>query len=143
MPITTFPKLQIEDGFYKARLSFGKVWLRCKTRSHELSLLAAQSFLLILFMDLENFKTSLSEIHPPLGISVLLQSLWFDAKGNWSGAHNLVDELEETKAYWVHAYLHRKEGDVSNANYWYRRAGKTMPSYSLQKEWEEIVSALL
>jgi hypothetical protein len=106
--------------------------------------LTGHRFLLILYsMDLENFKFSLSGVHPPLGISVLLQSLWQDAKGNWPAAHELVDELEETKAYWVHAYLHRKEGDISNANYWYRKAGKTMPTYSLQEEWEEIVSALL
>jgi hypothetical protein len=92
---------------------------------------------------IENFKTSLSSSQPPQDASVLLQSLWYDAKGDWHAAHHLVDELEEPKAYWVHAYLHRKEGDASNANYWYRRAGKKMPDYSLQKEWEEIVAALL
>ncbi len=94
-------------------------------------------------MNLEDFKSSLSETKPPQNISILLQSLWFDAKGNWHSAHHLVDELEESKAYWVHAYLHRKEGDASNANYWYRRAQKQMPSYSLQEEWDEIISALL
>ena len=94
-------------------------------------------------MNLENFKSSLSETHPPQNVSVLLQALWQDAKGDWRAAHDSVDELEEPKAYWVHAYLHRKEGDVSNANYWYRRANKNMPDYSLQKEWEEIVTALL
>jgi hypothetical protein len=94
-------------------------------------------------MLLENFKSSLSFSKPPENVSVLLQALWYDAKGDWHSAHQLVDSLEEPKAYWVHAYLHRKEGDVSNANYWYRKAGKKMPDHSLQKEWEEIVSALL
>jgi hypothetical protein len=94
-------------------------------------------------MTIQEFKTSLSSSRPPPGVSVLLRALWFDAKGDWSAAHDLVDELEESKAYWVHAYLHRKEGDASNANYWYRRTGKKIPDYSLQKEWEEIVTALL
>jgi hypothetical protein len=92
---------------------------------------------------IENFKSSLSSSQPSQGVSILLQALWHDAKGDWQAAHDLVDGLEESKAYWVHAYLHRKEGDASNANYWYRRAGKKMPEYSLQKEWEEIVTALL
>ena len=94
-------------------------------------------------MNLESFKSSLSQAQPPKDVSILLQSLWLDAKGDWHAAHHLIDELEESKAYWVHAYLHRKEGDSSNANYWYRRAQKQMPSYSLQKEWDEIVSTLL
>ncbi len=94
-------------------------------------------------MNLESFKLSLSAAQPPEAISVLLKSLWLDAKGDWHAAHHLVDELEEPKAYWVHAYLHRKEGDLSNANYWYRKAGKSMPDFSLEKEWDKIVSVLL
>jgi len=94
-------------------------------------------------MTIENFKSSLVQTHPPKGLSILLESLWLDAKGNWHAAHDLIDALEEMKAYHVHAYLHRKEGDLSNANYWYRRAGKPMPSYSLEKEWEELVDGLL
>ncbi|HVM87804.1 MAG TPA: hypothetical protein VMT76_06415 [Puia sp.] len=94
-------------------------------------------------MTIENFKTSLSANQPPPGVSILLQSLWLDAKGNWHTAHELINDMEEQSAYWVHAYLHRKEGDLGNAKYWYTRAGKTMPSYALQKEWEEIVCALL
>ena len=105
--------------------------------------ICSQLLINFILMDLENFKASLSETFPPKNISVLLKSLWLDAKGDWHGAHHLVDDLEESKAYWVHAYLHRKEGDASNANYWYRRAGKQMPQYSLQQEWDEIVSALL
>jgi hypothetical protein len=94
-------------------------------------------------MNIESFKSSLSATQPPEGISVLMQSLWLDAKGDWHSAHDLIDELEESKAYWVHAYLHRKEGDLSNANYWYRRAGRKMPSYPLQQEWKEITTALV
>jgi hypothetical protein len=97
----------------------------------------------ILKMTIENFKSSLSQKHAPTGISVLLESLWLDAKGDWHAAHELIDGLEEMKAYNVHAYLHRKEGDISNANYWYRRAGKQMPAYSLEKEWEALVEELL
>ena len=92
---------------------------------------------------LEEFKASLSSSHPPQDVSVLLQALWLDAKGNWDEAHHLIDHLEEAKACWVHAYLHRKEGDASNASYWYRKAGKKMPEYSLREEWDEITAALL
>jgi len=94
-------------------------------------------------MTIEYFKSSLSSSKPPENISILLQSLWYDAKGDWHTAHSLIDELEEPKAYLVHAYLHRKEGDLANANYWYRRAGKPMPQYSLEKEWSEILSTLM
>jgi hypothetical protein len=93
--------------------------------------------------NIEKFKASLSSLHPPQDASVLLQAIWLDAKGDWHAAHDLVDELGEAKAYWVHAYLHRKEGDLSNANYWYGRAGKQTPAYSLQQEWDEIISTLL
>jgi len=94
-------------------------------------------------MNLVDFKNSLTLTQPPEGISIPLQALWQDAKGYWAAAHDLVNELDLPKASWVHAYLHRKEGDISNAGYWYRRAGKKMPDYSLQKEWEEITLALL
>jgi hypothetical protein len=92
---------------------------------------------------IENFKSSLSGTQPPGNLSVYLKALWYDAKGNWDTAHHMIDNLEDLKAYWVHAYLHRKEGDLWNAEYWYKKAGELMPDYSLQKEWEEIVSALL
>lgn len=94
-------------------------------------------------MTIQEFKSSLSSSHPPESAPILLKALWHDAKGDWHTAHNLVNDVEEAKAYWVHAYLHRKEGDASNAGYWYHRAGKKMPDYPLQKEWEEIVGALL
>ena len=94
-------------------------------------------------MQFDIFFQSISATVPPAGCSVYLQAMWYDAKGNWSGAHALVDHLHDTTAYWVHAYLHRKEGDIGNADYWYRRAGKTRPLVSLEQEWKTIVRALL
>lgn len=79
----------------------------------------------------------------PSGLSVILQSLWYDAKDDWHKAHTLVDHLSDTNSCWVHAYLHRKEGDLGNADYWYKLAGKARPSVSLNKEWEAIVKELL
>ena len=89
------------------------------------------------------FRESLAHENPPADLSVYLQSLWYDAKNEWNKAHSLVDSLEDKTACWVHAYLHRKEGDKWNANYWYTKAGKTMPADSLTKEWEHISEALL
>jgi len=72
-----------------------------------------------------------------------LQALWYDAKGDWNKAHSLIDSLDDVNSCWVHAYLHRKEGDVSNADYWYRRAGKTKPGVSLSEEWKNLSSEFL
>jgi len=94
-------------------------------------------------MTLENFKESLSESTPPQNTSDYLKSLWFDANGNWDKAHKLISDINDKNASWVHAYLHRKEGDISNADYWYSRAGKPRPSTPLDNEWEQIVSASL
>lgn len=76
-------------------------------------------------------------------LSLELKSLWHDAKGDWEKAHTLVQDSNTTESAWVHAYLHRKEGDTSNALYWYRRAGKPEFKGTLEQEWEEIVTALL
>lgn len=76
-------------------------------------------------------------------MNAYLQSLWYDAKNDWQKAHSIIQDIEDKPAAWIHAYLHRKEGDKGNAGYWYNLAGKPMPAYSLEKEWEEIVSALL
>ena len=70
-------------------------------------------------------------------------SLWHDAKGNWNKAHELIQDLETKEAARIHAYLHRKEGDRSNASYWYHRANATMPAYSLEQEWGELVKEFL
>ncbi len=94
-------------------------------------------------MNLISFKQTLTENKPPENISKCLSALWQEKKGNWDKAHNIVQDLEDKDAAWIHAYLHRKEGDIGNADYWYRRAGKKRPDVSLEKEWEEIVIAFL
>ena len=94
-------------------------------------------------MTLDEFKISLAEATPPTGLSQLLQALWEDAKGNWDKAHKIAQSVADSNGAWVHAYLHRKEGDLSNALYWYSCAGRTKPNQSLREEWEEIVFALL
>ena len=93
-------------------------------------------------MNFADFKLSLKNNNPPDNISVYLKSLWFDAKGDWNKAHELADSIQDKNAYWIHAYLHRKEGDKSNANYWYNEAGKKIPDYSLENEWNEIAEIL-
>lgn len=94
-------------------------------------------------MEMEQFVSSLNQQDPPIAISVYLQALWYDGKGDWHKAHNIIQDIDDKKAAWVHAYLHRKEGDVGNARYWYTCAGKTFPSLSLQQEWENITEAFL
>jgi hypothetical protein len=91
----------------------------------------------------EAFEQSLKNTAPAKNSTVYLQAMWYDANNDWSKAHALVDSLDDAAACWVHAYLHRKEGDMANAGYWYRRAGKNIPSINLQEEWEAIVKALL
>ncbi len=94
-------------------------------------------------MDFSAFKSSLSAGEMPSTLSVLLQALWQDGRGNWEAAHNLVQDLSGKQAAWIHAYLHRKEGDTGNADYWYRKAGKVRPQVSLGQEWEDLIHALL
>jgi len=94
-------------------------------------------------MNLSSFKEILLENNLPQNISVYLKALWYDAKGDWETAHKMIQDIEDKNASWIHAYLHRKEGDISNAEYWYRRAGKKLPSITLPKEWEEIVLQML
>ena len=94
-------------------------------------------------MTISLFKDTLSQTEPPENISVYLKALWYDAKDNWIKAHTLIQDEEDKNASWIHAYLHRKEEDISNADYWYRRAGKIRPSASLEEEWEEIAYALI
>jgi len=94
-------------------------------------------------MNYSEFRNSLSEETPPEGLSDLLLALWNEGKGDWEKAHNIVQDIHSSDASWIHAYLHRKEGDQGNAAYWYQRAGKTMPKVSLEKEWEEIVKEIL
>ena len=88
--------------------------------------------------ELIKFKDSLLETQVPAGLSVLLQALWYDAKGDWKTAHDLIDQLPDKDAAHLHAYLHRKEGDNWNADYWYTRAGEKRPNLSLEEEWEML-----
>jgi len=74
----------------------------------------------------------------PAGLPLHVQALWYDKKGNWKKAHDLIDHLGDRASAHVHAYLHRKEGDLWNAGYWYNRAGHQMPDVSLEKEWMQL-----
>src|SRR3954466_4572251 len=89
------------------------------------------------------FKASLSGAAPALGFDAPLAALWWAGKGNWDQAHKIAQDADDTNSAWVHAYLHRVEGDLGNAGYWYRRAGQPVAKDSLETEWERIVSALL
>jgi len=86
---------------------------------------------------------SLKMIMPPPGLKPPLEALWWDAKGDWSRAHGLVDALETKEGMAVHAYLHRKEGEQWNADYWYRRAGEQYRRTTLEEEWNALVAGLL
>jgi hypothetical protein len=88
-------------------------------------------------------RASLSGAAPAPGLDAPLAALWWAAKGGWDEAHKIVQDEDDRNSAWVHAYLHRVEGDLGNAGYWYRRAGKTAASGSLDTEWEAIASALL
>lgn len=89
------------------------------------------------------FKASLAESAPPLGLALPLQALWYAAKGDWDRAHGLAQTHDDEGGAWVHAYLHRREGDADNARYWYRRAGRPFSTAPHAKEWVEIARALL
>ena len=94
-------------------------------------------------MTLNDFNNSLQAPAPPTGLSLALQGLWHDAKGDWNAAHNCAQDQDDAEGAWVHAYLHRKEGDLGNAGYWYRRASQPIATDSLDAEWTRIASALL
>lgn len=94
-------------------------------------------------MNAEEFRVSVADEKPPHGLPVPLEALWWDAKGDWTRSHALVDELETKDGMAVHAYLHRKEGQLSNADYWYRRAGREFQRPTLETEWDALVEALV
>jgi hypothetical protein len=94
-------------------------------------------------MTLEEFRESLSCPEAPSGLDFALIGLWWDAKGDWDKAHESAQQDEGPAGSWVHAYLHRKEGDASNADYWYRRAGRLPSKVKFAAEWVEIATALL
>nr|WP_294873621.1 hypothetical protein [uncultured Pedobacter sp.] len=94
-------------------------------------------------IEIKYFKDSLSSGEIPSGLPAHLQALWHEGKGDWKTAHDLIDHLSDKQSAHVHAYLHRKEGDVWNADYWYNRAGQSRPNVTLEKEWEDLVSLYL
>ena len=94
-------------------------------------------------MNSDEFRASVAKEAPRTGLPAPLAALWWDAKGDWSRAHALVDELESLDGMAVHAYLHRKEGSASNANYWYERAGRGFYRSALDAEWAALVEGLL
>lgn len=94
-------------------------------------------------MKLQEFRNSLPGAQPPQDLGFALVGLWWDAKGDWEKAHESAQQDEGPSGAWVHAYLHRKEGDSSNAGYWYERAGKSPARSSFEEEWTEIAAALL
>jgi hypothetical protein len=89
------------------------------------------------------FEMSLRGDSPPRGISPLLLALWHDRRGQWDAAHQVAQDVDDPDGAWVHAYLHRKEGDATNAAYWYRRAKRPIASGPLDAEWAVIVAALI
>lgn len=93
-------------------------------------------------MTFEDFKNSLTQTNPP-AVSDLLKALWFEGKGDWESAHNIAQDIHNHDGSWIHAYLHRVEGDLGNASYWYSRANRKMPASSLKDEWGAIVKELL
>jgi len=92
---------------------------------------------------LSELKKTLDAPAPPASLAPLAQALWHDARGDWDTAHRIAQDVGDAEGAWVHAYLHRKEGDTGNAAYWYRRAGRPVPRISLDEEWEQIAAALL
>ncbi|MBS1788566.1 MAG: hypothetical protein JST85_12630 [Acidobacteria bacterium] len=95
-------------------------------------------------MTIEAFEASLTGAAPPVGLSAYLHALWHDGAGDWDQAHKIVQDIETEQASAIHAYLHRKEGDESNARYWYGRAGRSFPvGKTLDDEWKALVSEFL
>jgi hypothetical protein len=92
---------------------------------------------------LSEFKDSAKGAAPPAGLPPGLLALWHDAHGDWGRAHEVAQEMDGADGARIHAYLHRKEGDISNAGYWYRRAGLPAATGSLEAEWTVIVTAIL
>jgi hypothetical protein len=91
---------------------------------------------------LEEFRSSLSRNEPPEDFTPQAEALWYAGKGHWEKAHMIVQDQEDPLSYRIHAFLHRREGDHSNARYWYDKAGSNMPEKLTDLEWEDIVSSI-
>jgi hypothetical protein len=94
-------------------------------------------------MTVDEFAATLQASAPPAGVAPALLALWHDARGDWNTAHQIAQDVPDPDGAWVHAYLHRKEGDPGNAAYWYRRAGQPAARGTLEAEWRQIAAALL
>src|SRR5215207_4780344 len=94
-------------------------------------------------MTVDDFKRTVCDGAPPENIPLPLLALWHDARGDWNAAHETAQSVEDESGAWVHAYLHRKEGDAANAGYWYRRASQPVCREPLEREWEAIAAAFL
>jgi hypothetical protein len=94
-------------------------------------------------MNKNEFMRSIEADNPPAGISDVLQSLWWDRKGDWDRAHSIAQEIPTVQGSAVHAYLHREEGVLWNADYWYSRAGAKRPDIPLEQEWSQLLEAML
>ena len=94
-------------------------------------------------MTFDDFQRSLTAPEPPPGLTLALTGLWWDARRDWKRAHESAQQDEGIEGAWVHAYLHRKAGDQSNAAYWYNRAGKAICGESLDAEWQAITKTFL
>ena len=94
-------------------------------------------------MTIDEFRLTLSTDSPPANLAPALVALWHDGRGDWSAAHNVAQDIDGPTGAWIHAYLHRKEGDLGNVGYWYARASKPAAKGSLDDEWAAIAATLL
>jgi hypothetical protein len=94
-------------------------------------------------MTFTEFESTLRNAAAPTGLSAILTALWYDGKDDWEGSHDIAQDIHSQDGSWVHAYLHRKEGDDSNAAYWYNKAGKPFQTVSLKEEWKQMVTEFL
>jgi hypothetical protein len=94
-------------------------------------------------VDIGTFEHALHQDAPPAGLPPLLLALWHERKGDWTRAHEIAQDIDSGDAAWVHAYLHRREGDLSNAGYWYRQANRPVEHGGLDAEWRSLVTELL
>ena len=94
-------------------------------------------------MTYDEFVKTVDDKQPPLELSEILTSLWWDKKGDWDKAHSIAQDIPTVQGSAVHAYLHREEGVLWNADYWYSRAGRVRPAISLEEEWTQLVKEML
>ncbi len=94
-------------------------------------------------MTLEDFIATTDQKRPPRGLAPALLALWHDRRGDWEAAHDVAQDIDDPDGAWIHAFLHRKEKDLANAGYWYRRASRPVATGSFDEEWTAIATAML